>query len=133
MEVSEYCLDTNAYSAFARGHRTMVTLVDSSNWIGLPAVVLGELEGGFGHGAKTVLNRALLDAFQKERFVHTLPVDRFIATIYGEIYVELRRKERPIPQNDMWIAAIAIAAGVPLVTYDRHFDQIPKLSTLAPS
>ena len=132
MEVSDYCLDTNAYSAFARGHRGMLTLVDSSRWIGLPVVVLGELEGGFGHGAKTALNRALLDAFEKEAFVHTLPVNQIVAKIYGEMYVELRKSGRPIPQNDMWIAAIAIAARVPLVTYDRHFDRVPDLVTLAP-
>ena len=131
--MSEYCLDTNAYSAFARGHQGMLSLVDSSKWIGLPVVVLGELEGGFGHGAKTALNRALLDAIEQESFVHTLPVKQIVAKLYGEIYVELRKSGRPIPQNDMWIAAIPIAARVPLVTYERHFDRIPNLKTLAPS
>ena len=43
------------------------------------------------------------------------------------IAASLRAKGRPIPANDIWIAAHALEAGADLVSYDRHFDQIDGL------
>ena len=46
---------------------------------------------------------------------------------YARIAASLRAKGRPIPANDIWIAAHALEAGADLVSYDRHFDQIDGL------
>ena len=130
--MSAFCLDTNAYIALRRGEPAIGRQIESARWIGVSTIVLGELGGGFLNGSLLEFNRRRLNNFLEEPVVEILSVDRKVADRYGEIYFHLRKSGRPIPQNDMWIAAIAIAARVPLVTYDRHFDRVPDLVTLAP-
>ena len=57
-----------------------------------------------------------------------LSVDSFAAHAYSEIFAQLRRNGRPIPTNDIWIAAIAKAHHLILVTNDEHFQSIDGLS-----
>ena len=57
-----------------------------------------------------------------------LVCDTETARQYGRIKVELRRKGRPIPENDMWIAAVALQHGLTLATRDAHFDAIDGLT-----
>jgi tRNA(fMet)-specific endonuclease VapC len=49
------------------------------------------------------------------------------AEIFGEIKDRLRRAGAPIPVNDLWLAAQAVETGSVLVTYDKHFSQVPGL------
>jgi predicted nucleic acid-binding protein len=46
---------------------------------------------------------------------------------YAEIDVFLRKEGRPIPRNDVWIAAAAMEHGMRLLTLDAHFAEIPML------
>jgi tRNA(fMet)-specific endonuclease VapC len=48
--------------------------------------------------------------------------------LYGRIAQQLRRKGRPIPQNDIWIAATALQYDLTLVTRDEHFKQVEGLA-----
>jgi predicted nucleic acid-binding protein len=50
--VSRYCLDTSAYSQFMRGEPAVTGLLDAAEWIGVPAIVIGELLSGFAQGAQ---------------------------------------------------------------------------------
>jgi tRNA(fMet)-specific endonuclease VapC len=50
---------------------------------------------------------------------------------YGQIKAELESKGRPIPDNDMWIAAIARQHNLTLVTRDAHFLQVADISKLS--
>jgi tRNA(fMet)-specific endonuclease VapC len=59
-----------------------------------------------------------------------LPLDRNVASIFGEPVADLRRRGRPIPVNDIWIAATAAHAGATLVTFDRHFETIHRIRTI---
>jgi len=54
-------------------------------------------------------------------------VDRGTADEYAEIRSELKRAGRPIPGNDLWIAALARQHALPLLSRDRHFDLVPGL------
>ncbi len=56
-----------------------------------------------------------------------LMVDSLAAHAYSEIFAQLRRNGRPIPTNDIWIAAIARAHDLILVTNDDHFRHIDGL------
>jgi predicted nucleic acid-binding protein len=47
-----------------------------------------------------------------------------VLTTYAEIDDLLRRKGRPIEQNDIWIAATAVASGAHLLTTDKDFDPL---------
>ena len=52
---------------------------------------------------------------------------------YSRIALSLRRKGRPIPTNDIWIAAHAMETGAELISFDEHFDQVDGLAWVHPS
>ena len=56
-----------------------------------------------------------------------LPVEDTTADYYALVYRELRKKGRPIPTNDLWIAATALQHGLALFSYDAHFTEIDGL------
>jgi predicted nucleic acid-binding protein len=56
--------------------------------------------------------------------------DAATAEVYGQISARLSRFGVPIPQNDIWIAAIAKQAGLPLATGDKHFSEVDGLPVL---
>ena len=128
--MTRYCLDTSAYSHFKRGHPAVVGLIDSAEWVGMPAVTIGELWTGFLHGTRVTANEAELEEFLENPAVELLPIDDQVARVYGEIVVELKRKGTPLPTNDIWIAATAARAGATVLTYDPHFAQIGRVGSL---
>lgn len=128
--MSRYCLDTVAYSHFKRGEPRVVELLDRAEWIGVPVVVIGELCAGFAQGSRMRKNLAELDEFLSISVVEVLPVDRHVAGIFGELVADLRRRGRPIPVNDIWIAAICANAGATLLTFDPHFAAIQRIGTI---
>jgi predicted nucleic acid-binding protein len=130
LEVSRYCLDTVAYSHFKRGESRIADLLDRAVWIGVPVVVLGELFAGFEQGTHRSKNLAQLDEFLAVPVVEVLPVDRDVAETFGEIIADLRRQGRPIPTNDIWIAATCARAGATLITWDGHFRSVSRVSSL---
>ena len=128
--MTRYCLDTVAYSHFKRGDARITALLDGAEWVGVPATVLGELFAGFEGGKQQRKNLAELDEFLSAPVVEVLPVDRGTAEIFGRIVADLHRRSRPIPVNDMWIAAACVRAGATLLTWDAHFRDIPLAGAL---
>jgi tRNA(fMet)-specific endonuclease VapC len=55
------------------------------------------------------------------------PVDGLVVRRYGQVRLALKRKGRPIPENDIWIAATAIALDATVLTDDAHFDEVDGL------
>jgi tRNA(fMet)-specific endonuclease VapC len=128
--MSRYCLDTVAYSHFKRGEKRIVELMDGAEWIGISTIVLGELFAGFEQGARREKNIRELDEFLSVPVVELLPVDQPTAEIFGRIAADLRRRGRPLPLNDIWIAASCARAGATLLTWDRHFRDMPAVGCL---
>lgn len=128
--MSRYCLDTVAYSHFKRGEAQVTRTLDSAEWIGVPAIVIGELCAGFAKGSKLQKNLDELNEFLSLPVVEILPVDREVAEVFGEIIDDLRRKGRLLPVNDVWIAATCARAGATLLTWDAHFRSIPRVGTI---
>jgi len=128
--LSRFCLDTSAYTHFKRGHEDVVELCDTADWLGLPAVVLGELWMGFLLGGRQERNVAELREFLENPNVHEIAVDGDVARIYAEITVALRRAGTPLPTNDIWIAAAAANTGATVLTYDGHFRDIARVGSL---
>ena len=122
-------LDTSAYSNFRRGAEAAVGLITTASWIGMTAIVLGELRAGFGLGKHRVRNENDLASFLSNPVVHPLDVDDEASQIYAEIIVALRKAGTPLPTNDIWIAAVAAREGVHVVTYDSHFELIARVGT----
>lgn len=72
-------------------------------------------------------NRVELEKFLDSPRVGILPVDEEVAEYYSKIYLSLKEKGKPIPTNDMWIAATAMKNGLFLLSYDEHFKEINDL------
>ena len=120
-------IDTNAYTAFMLGDAAVVEVVAHAERLCLNSVVLGELLGGFAAGTREARNRAELVRFLDSPRVELLPVTAQTADSYALVYSNLRRKGRPIPTNDLWIAASALEHGAALLTRDSHFGAIDGL------
>lgn len=120
-------MDTSAYSHMRMGHPELTDLLASAEALLIPVTVLGELEGAFELGSRAKANRLALAEFLSEPFVSVLPTTPDIARHYGRVYARQRRSGRPVPVNDMWIAASAIDSGGHLVTFDKDFGRIEAL------
>lgn len=120
-------LDTSAYAHFRRNHAGVVSRIESASEVSLPAVVVGELLGGFALGSHRRENETTLEAFLAEDFVRVLEVTLETARVYGELFASLRRKGTPVPTNDLWIAAATLSEGATLLTFDADFERIGEL------
>jgi tRNA(fMet)-specific endonuclease VapC len=118
-------VDTNVVIALFAGEPAIVESVQRKAAVFLCAPVLGELCYGVRASARVESNLRRLDEFAKALIV--LPCDAQTAASYGEVKFELRKKGRPIPENDVWIAALARQHGLALLTRDGHFQEIEGL------
>lgn len=123
-------LDTNAYSAFRRGNKKILNLLNKANKIYLPLIVIGELYYGFIDGNIFVRNKVLLDKFVNHPLITTLSLDLKTAELFGEISTVLKQKSIIIQQNDIWIAALCKQHNLILISNDRGFKYIPALPVL---
>ncbi len=117
-------LDTNAYSCLQRADPRIVPVVENADSVWLSAIVIGELEAGFKGGSRGPENLKLLAQFLEETWVEVAAVTRDTARYYGQIDSGLRKRGKPLPRNDIWIAANCLEHGCLLLTLDRHFDDI---------
>jgi tRNA(fMet)-specific endonuclease VapC len=126
------CLDTCALSALMaedQGERTSLTLeiLEEADRIFVPSIVLGESFFGFARGNRESTNRRHLREILEQPGVAIVAIDAEVAERYAQIIVHLRKVGKPIPQNDIWIAAAAINLGAALLTFDKHFRHVPGL------
>jgi len=121
-------LDTNAYSAFKRGHPDVVSLVRRSREVLLSTVVAGELLYGFRCGSRFERNVDELEQFAANAFVRILPVTMTTADRFARVAAALRAKGKPIPTNDMWIAAQTMESGAELLSFDEHYASVDGLA-----
>ena len=124
------CIDTNIYSALRRGDKSVVKKISQYERVVIPVVVLGELRAGFLGGTKIAENQQNLTEFLASEFVYVAKVSEATTSIYAELVAELKRKGKPIPTNDIWIAAITLEQRARLLTLDVHFSNIEGLTLL---
>jgi tRNA(fMet)-specific endonuclease VapC len=91
----------------------------------LPVVVVGELIFGALKSTRVDKNIARIDEFVSANSVLSCDLDT--AGHYGQIKCRLRGKGRPLPENDIWIAALALQHDLTLVSRDEHFQEINDL------
>ncbi|MCP3961544.1 MAG: type II toxin-antitoxin system VapC family toxin [bacterium] len=121
-------LDTNAYTAMVEGHEKVCALVRMSEQVIVSMVVVGELLAGFRHSSRFEVNSRMLDDFLRGPYVQAVPVSRTTADRFGRVWAGLKAKAKPIPTNDMWIAAHAMETGTDLLSFDKHFDEVDGLA-----
>jgi predicted nucleic acid-binding protein len=121
-------LDTNRYTDLARGEPAVVARCEAAERLLLPIIVLGELRTGFAGGSRGKENEREFERFLARPNAEILLLDDATATFYAQVFHSLRRQGRPIPTNDMWIAAQALQHGLALDTRDVHFQHVPGLT-----
>lgn len=118
-------LDTSVVIAALRGVPGIVGRLEQFDRLWLPLVALGELELGVELASNSRGQRAALDAFLPA--VAVLPLTVESARHYARLRAELTRSGTPIPENDLWIAAVALEHSWPLATRDGHFARLARL------
>jgi len=106
MGMRRLLIDTNIYSYALRGDDVVVEVLRKAEEIGFSVISIGELLSGFKGGGR----------------------DEDTSEFYAEILNNLRGIGRPVPTNDIWIAAVAFQNGLKLFTKDMHFKAIAGLS-----
>ena len=121
-----FLLDTNIVIALFAGEARVLNQLQQAVGICIPSIVLGELYYGARKSAQIAVNTQRVDDFAVKNEI--LSCDLETARQYGIIKKELHSKGRPLPENDIWIAALAIQHDMILVTRDAHFNEIEGLS-----
>jgi tRNA(fMet)-specific endonuclease VapC len=115
-------LDTNALSAAADDDPAVIALLARADQVAIPVIVLGE----YRYGIAQSRNRATYENWLKGLLndCPVLDISQPTTHSYSEITLELKRAGRPIPTNDIWIAALCRQHSLPLLSRDRHFDLV---------
>jgi tRNA(fMet)-specific endonuclease VapC len=118
-------LDTNALSAAADRDPSALEIVARADYLAVPVIVLGEYRLGIAQSR----HKATYESWLRDwvSAVSVLDIDEETTHWYAAIGLELKRKGKPIPSNDLWIAALCRQYSLPLLSQDRHFDFVPGL------
>jgi len=123
-------LDTNRLTDLFQGDAELAELLATCDEVWLPLIVLAEIKAGFYGGTQQHRNEVLLRKFMAKPTVGMVLPGRETAEQYARLFVQLKRAGTPVPDNDLWIAALALENDLALITRDRHFDNIPQLLTV---
>jgi tRNA(fMet)-specific endonuclease VapC len=127
MSVSgRYLLDTNIIIGLLNGEKGIADALGESSEVFVPVVAIGELYFGAAKSGRPEANRILIEKFIEGRVV--LPCDLAVARQYGRVKNELRSRGAPLPENDIWIGAIALHHALTLVSRDHHFREVEGLA-----
>lgn len=126
--MKQLLIDTNVYVAFKRNEPDVIELFQQAESIAVNTIVLGELLTGFKGGIRETANRNELDQFLDSPRVTFFSLDESSADFFALVFNNLKQTGKPIPTNDIWIAASAMQHGRTLATLDSHFSYIAGLS-----
>ena len=117
-------LDTNRITDLFRGDLDLANQLAIAEEVWIPLVVVAELKAGFLGGTQRTRNESLLSKFLAKPTVEVLLPSKETAEHYARLFVQLKRAGTPIPDNDLWIAALALEHNLTLLTRDHHFERI---------
>jgi predicted nucleic acid-binding protein len=120
-------LDTNRLTDLFGGDTELGERLGICEEVWIPLIVLGEIRAGFYGGTQRQRNEALMQRLLTKATVRILLPSRETAEHYARLFVQLKRAGTPVPDNDLWIAAIVLEHDLTLITRDQHFDRIPQL------
>ena len=123
-------LDTNVVVALLNGDPKITPWLASFPILCIPMPVIGELQFGALNSSRPADNLSRIQKFLGSS--RALETTLLTARCYADVRLELKRKARPIPENDIWIAASALEHGLPLATRDAHFSHVDGITLLPP-
>lgn len=115
-------LDTNVVIELLSGKEEVLDRLSEYDELLLSMVVVGELYYGAENSGRKTHHLQLIDAFLEQCTL--LPVDQKVSERYASLKMSLKRKGKPIPENDIWIAATALAHDLELLSSDAHFQEL---------
>jgi tRNA(fMet)-specific endonuclease VapC len=121
-----FLLDTNIIIALLAQDPIVHERITRAEEILIPCIALGELFFGAYKSLRVQENLARIDDFARNNAVLLCNIDT--GKRYGDVKNRLKEKGQPIPENDIWIAAIAQQYSLTLVTRDPHFGLVDNLS-----
>jgi tRNA(fMet)-specific endonuclease VapC len=119
-------VDTNAVIAYRADIAGAAGIIDAAECIMLPLPVLGELLFGAAASGRPEENRKAVMAFAETCAL--LEPTTQTAEIYAATRATLKAQGTPIPENDVWIAALCLQWDLQLLTGDNHFRHVKKLT-----
>ena len=122
-------LDTNAVSALLAGDSSIVEILASDERHQLPVIVIGEYRYGLARSRDRGRLGGLFDLLIQQSIVLSIDIETTVH--YATIREDLRQKGRPIPENDLWIGALSMQYGLPVVSRDAHFDSLDGVERLS--
>ena len=120
-----YLLDTNIAIALIEGDTNVNGRLNAADEVYVPVIVVGELYYGARYSGRVARNLRRIDEFVRANSILVCDVET--AQHFGLIRSNLRKKGRPIPENDIWIAAVVLQHNLTLTTRDAHFSSVDNL------
>jgi tRNA(fMet)-specific endonuclease VapC len=120
-------LDTNRLTDLFQGDAELAERLGECDEVWVPLIVLAEIKAGFHGGSQQHRNELLLQSLLTKPTVGILLPERETAEHYARLFVQLKRAGTPIPDNDLWIAALVLQHDLTLITRDGHFQQVPQM------
>jgi tRNA(fMet)-specific endonuclease VapC len=126
----KHLVDTDWTISFLNGRAQAAALFErlADEGVAISIITWGEVYEGLVGASVPVARIAEFEAFLST--IELITLDTEIARRYGEIRAHLRAAGQLLADNDLWIAATALAHGLDLVTRDRHFSRVPGLMLL---
>ncbi|MGI9049768.1 MAG: type II toxin-antitoxin system VapC family toxin [Rubrobacteraceae bacterium] len=118
----EFLLDTNIVIALTVRDSTVMERLEADVTVFLPSIVIGELFFGAYRSGRVEENLEQVADLAANNIV--LACDGATARHYGRIKNQLRDAGRPIPENDIWICALALQHGLSVANRDAHFHEV---------
>lgn len=125
--LGKFLLDSSILIRIIRSDTALAQKLTELPQVFLVPTIVGELYYGAYKAANSPAELARVTALTQA--ITTLPYDYQTGVAYAHIKDELRRKGRPIPEADMWIAAAARQYSLTLIHRDQHFEEIASLLT----
>jgi tRNA(fMet)-specific endonuclease VapC len=118
-------LDTSIIIHTFKNNNIITAQLHTFSEIFVPSIAVGELYYGAYRSANVKKHLDQVQQFLQNYTI--LATDVVTADLYGSIKTALKNKGKPIPENDIWIAAISVQFGLPLFTSDKHFKDIENI------
>ena len=125
--MTAFALETNAVSALLDGDQALVALLGRADMLSLPVIVVGE----YRYGLQRSHHRRQLESLLQQLVAasEVLSVSLETTAVSAQTRERLRARRRPLPENDVWSAALCLEHDLQLVTRDRDFERVEGLRT----
>ena len=125
-----FLLDTNVVIDHIGGFRCIPEAASKSEAMLLSQIAIGEFKAGLDNTRKGRRDQESFEAFLRLSNVVEITLTPATTDLYAKVFRSLREAGRPIPGNDIWLAAQALEHGAVLVSRDSHFEAVANLQTL---